>query len=129
MSALADILESFEDAPDEIRVVVLCHSALADVVIDEDELNGALRRAQLLLATGGDPRRPLELDGRAVTSLADDLDQADRRERLGERLAELVARPDRAPGCFDDTCGARRRPRARLARLRCGAARGRTRRP
>ena len=67
---------------------------MADVPVDEDELNGALRRAQLLLATGGDPRRPLELEGRAVRSLADDLDQPDRRERLVARLAELA--PDLA---------------------------------
>ena len=34
------------------------------------ELHAALRRAELLLAAGGDPRRPLELYGRAVTALA-----------------------------------------------------------
>ena len=34
------------------------------------EANGALRRAELLLAAGGDPRRGLELVGRAVTSVA-----------------------------------------------------------
>jgi hypothetical protein len=53
------------------------------VVLDEHELHGARRRALLLLATGGDPRRGLALDSRAVTALADDL--AD--ERGGEDLA------------------------------------------
>lgn len=43
------------------------------VELDGDELHAALRRALLLLATGGDPRRGLELEGRAVRSLADDL--------------------------------------------------------
>jgi len=90
LSALTDILESFEDAPIDIRIVVLCHCVAAEVAVDEDELNGALRRAQLLLATGGDPRRPLELDGRAVGSLADDLDAIERRHQLADLLAGLT---------------------------------------
>ena len=43
------------------------------VVFDEADLNGARRRAVLLLATGGDPRGGLALEGRAVTALAGDL--------------------------------------------------------
>ena len=45
------------------------------VEIDPEELNAALRRAELLLATGGDPRRSPELYGRAVIAIARDLDE------------------------------------------------------
>src|SRR5207244_7691813 len=47
----------------------------SEVALDPDELNGALRRAILLLATGGDPQRELALDSRAVVALADELDR------------------------------------------------------
>ena len=74
--------------------VALSYLVRDDVLLDEDELHGALRRAVLLLATGGDPRRGLDLDGRAVTALADDLDApAHRAELLAalEDVAELLA--------------------------------------
>lgn len=90
MSAPLEVLEQFEDVAEETRVVVLCHVVAGAVEIDEDELNGAIRRAQLLLATGGDPRRELELDGRAVVALADDLEAPGRREALRARLAPLA---------------------------------------
>jgi hypothetical protein len=49
----------------------------------------------LLLAAGGDPHRNLELDGRAVVALADDLDSAPRREELVSGLQAVVdAAPD-----------------------------------
>ena len=68
-----------------------CSASLAGrgVTLDEDDLRGALRRAELLLATGGDPRRPLELYGRAVTALAIDLDDPGARAQLGAGLSEL----------------------------------------
>lgn len=50
---------------------------------------GAVRRALLLLAAGGDPHRSLELDGRAVTALAADLDSPERRHALAAGLAAL----------------------------------------
>ena len=53
------------------------------------DLNAARRRAVLLLATGGDPRRGLDLDGRAVTALASDLDASSRRQLLERRLIAL----------------------------------------
>jgi len=59
--------------------------------IDEDELHGAVRRAVLLLAAGGDPQRELELDGRAVTALAAELDSPVRRASLTQWLAGLLA--------------------------------------
>jgi hypothetical protein len=50
----------------------------------------ALRRAMLLLAAGGDPRRGLEVDGRAVKALALDLHSDERRAALAAALDELV---------------------------------------
>mgnify|MGYP000928891388 CR=1 FL=1 len=97
MSVPVDVLAQFEDAADETRIVVLCHLASGAVAIDEDELNAAIRRAQLLLATGGDPRRELELDGRAVVSLADDLDEPERRSALSGRLRTIAAELDALP--------------------------------
>lgn len=91
MTVPNDVLVQFEDAPESIRVVVLCHLAIGGVTIAEDELNAAIRRAQLLLATGGDPRRELDVDGRAVVALADDLDLPERRNALRACLEELGA--------------------------------------
>ena len=69
---------------------MLCFFAGRQVVVDEDELNGAVRRAELLLAAGGDPRRRLDPFGRAATSLAEDLDTAERRAQLRAGLRALV---------------------------------------
>ena len=80
-----------EDPGADVALVYLVRD---DVLLDEDELHGALRRAVLLLATGGDPRRGLDIDGRAVTALADDLDApAHRAELLAalEDVADLLA--------------------------------------
>ena len=43
----------------------------------------------LLVAAGGDPHRTLDLDGRAVTALAAELDSDLHRKSLAERLAAL----------------------------------------
>jgi hypothetical protein len=59
------------------------------VELDPDELRGALRRALLLLAAGGDPRREPEPDGRAATALAAELDRPERRAQLEKALAAL----------------------------------------
>ncbi len=64
------------------------------VQIPEDEAAGAIRRAVLLLASGGDPHRALELDGRAVTSAAGDLDSPERRAALARGLAALRREAD-----------------------------------
>jgi len=69
---------------------MLCFVAGRAVPFEGRELNAALRRAELLLAAGGDPHRPLELYGRAVTALAGDLDEPHRREALGMGLAALA---------------------------------------
>lgn len=68
--------------------------AARDLVLDEDELPPAVRRAMLLLAAGGDPHRGLDLDGRAVTALAGELDRPERVATVERGLAEL--RPEAA---------------------------------
>jgi hypothetical protein len=52
----------------------------------------------LLLAADGDPNRGLELDGRAVTALAAELDQPERREALARSLEGLRAEATGLPG-------------------------------
>jgi hypothetical protein len=69
---------------------MLCYLAGRDVTLDPDDAGAALRRAQLLLASGGDPRRALVLEGRAVTALAVDVGTAERRSQLGGALGALA---------------------------------------
>lgn len=101
---------------EEMRVS-LAFVAGQGVAVDEEELRGALRRAMLLRATGGDPHRELELDEPSVTRFAEELDEPELREQLqagilslqalgeerpdvGEAIAELLANPDLAWHCF-----------------------------
>jgi hypothetical protein len=89
-----DWVPTLEQAPREEQMTILSFLAGREVGVDEQELNGAIRRAQLLQASGGDPRRPPELEGRAVTAVAADLDTPERRAALRaglERLAPLLA--------------------------------------
>lgn len=74
------------EVPLEASIAYLAAQA---VPFDEDELRGARRRALLVLAAGGDPRRELEVGGRAVSVLAADLDDEARRDRLGGALESL----------------------------------------
>src|SRR5437763_11559103 len=68
--------------------------AARDYEPDSARVAGAIRRAMLLLAAGGDPHRELELDGRAVTSLAAELDRPERRAQVSRGLEAL--RPEAA---------------------------------
>ena len=86
---MRELLEHLETAGGS-PAVALAYLAGQDIAVDEDELRGGLRRAELLLATGGDPRRELELDGRAVESLAADLDGPAARAELRAGLARLL---------------------------------------
>lgn len=74
-----------------VALVVLASVAGAAVELAEDERRGAARRALLLLTAGGDPSRGLDLDGRAVTALAADLDRPERRAALATGVAGLRA--------------------------------------
>jgi hypothetical protein len=71
---------------------VLAYLAGRAVELDEAELNGARRRALLLVAAGGDPRRELDVDDRAVKALAADLYDDERRAELGVAIDALVHR-------------------------------------
>ena len=88
---MREALEVLENGPSNSLLLGLAWLAGQEVELDPDELRGALRRAELLLAAGGDPRRDLELDGRAVTAVADDLDQPKARDQLDDALARLTA--------------------------------------
>lgn len=69
---------------------VLAYLAGQAVEIGEGELNGARRRALLIVAAGGDPHRDLEVDDRAVKSIAADLYTAERRDQLARAIDALV---------------------------------------
>jgi hypothetical protein len=87
------ILEELEPAlrewGDAQACAMLALVARERVSLPEDELRAALRRALLVLAAGGDPHRELELDGRGVTSFADDLESPERRAELEASLRAL----------------------------------------
>lgn len=87
---LRDWLRAAERADAEEQWTLLCYLAGREVALDEQEVNAALRRAELLLATGGDPRRRLELYGRAVSAVARDLDEPAARVQLQAGLAALA---------------------------------------
>ena len=80
-----------EAGPSNTLLLSLAWLAGQEVDLDPDEVKATLRRAELLLASGGDPRRELEVDGRAVTAVADDLDEPGARDRLEDSLARLTA--------------------------------------
>jgi hypothetical protein len=71
---------------------VLAYVAGREVTIDEAELNGARRRAVLLVAAGGDLHRELGVDDRAVKAIAADLYSEERRAQLARGLDALVLR-------------------------------------
>jgi hypothetical protein len=70
-------------------LVVLASVAGTGVAVDDAERLAAIRRAMLLLAAGGDPARGLDLNGRAVSALADDLRDVDRQIALESGVREL----------------------------------------
>ena len=94
--SLRATLEALEAQGDDPTPAV-AWLAVQGVEIDPDELHAARRRALLLLASGGDPRREVDLDSRAVGSLADDLDSPARRRALQVALAGLRAEADGLP--------------------------------
>jgi len=94
---LLEALEASGAAGDDL-LVPLAYLASRSVAQDEVELSAAVRRAELLLATGGDPRRPLDPDGRAVAALARDLDAPAARAELAAALTVLQADAEGLPG-------------------------------
>jgi len=75
----------------------LAYLAGHDLEHDADERYAAFRRAELLLATGGDPRRPIELTDRAVTTVASDLADPGSQETLRARLRALEPQAEGLP--------------------------------
>ena len=63
---IRDWVRSLERREPTEQWTMLCWLAGREIAIDEDELNGAVRRAELLLAAGGDPHRPLDPFGSSV---------------------------------------------------------------
>lgn len=94
---LAGLEQQLAQGPVPERWTMLAYVAGREIALGEEELNEAIRRAVLLLAAGGDPNRGLELDGRAVTALAEDLDEEDRREQLLRGVDELIGLAERLP--------------------------------
>ncbi len=97
---LADLERTLAEGDEDslaIAIVVLASVAGAEVRLDGEERAGAVRRALLLLAAGGDPTRGLDLGGRAVRALAADLDDPERREILASALARLASEAQGLP--------------------------------
>ena len=88
-----------DDRGDELAttLVVLASVAGQEVAIPDDEVHGASRRALLLLTAGGDPDRGLDLNGRAVGTLADEVRTVDRQLALERGLDELKAQAKGLP--------------------------------
>ena len=91
------LAESEETDALATALVVLASVAGEDVVVDEDERHGVCRRALFLLAAGGDPERGLDLHGRAVTAVADELRTVDRQLALEQGIADLRAQAKGLP--------------------------------
>ena len=89
---LVELERSLAGAEDDelaTALVVLAAMSGAAVYIGEAERRAATRRALLLLAAGGDPSRRLDLNGRAVTALAEELRDVDRQIALEHGIAQL----------------------------------------
>jgi hypothetical protein len=91
------LVESDETNALATALVVLAAVAGENVAVDEDERHGACRRAVFLLASGGDPERGLDLNGRAVTAVADELRTVDRQLALEQGIADLRAQAKGLP--------------------------------
>ena len=87
---MREVLELLEARGGDGLLFSLAWLAGQDLEHDPEELRATLRRAALLLATGGDPRREPTLDDRAVTSVAADLDAGATRERFEDALSALA---------------------------------------
>jgi hypothetical protein len=90
VEALIELLGRLEAGELGDPLPVLAYVAGQHVDLAEGELNEARRRAMLLLAAGGDPHRPLEVDDRAVKALAVDLHTDARGRELAAALDELA---------------------------------------
>ncbi len=90
--ALDELLQRVEAGELGDPLPVLAYVAGQGVELPDEHLNGARRRALLLLAAGGDPHRELGIDDRAVKALAADLYSESRRNALARAIDALVLR-------------------------------------
>ncbi len=97
MDPVDDLLAHLETGELGDPLPVLAYLAGSSIEIDDSELNGARRRALLLVAAGGDPHRELAVDDRAVKSIATDLFTTDRRAQLARGIDALVLRVRELP--------------------------------
>ena len=88
---------SLREASPDAAAATIALVAADQVDFDRTTLDAAVRRALLVLASGGDLRRELSLDDRAVTGLASDLEDPARRAELGAALQNLRAHTDDLP--------------------------------
>lgn len=109
-SSVRGLLELLEAGPRNTLLPGLAWLAGQDVEVDEEERHATTRRAELLLAAGGDPRRELELDGRAVTAVAEDLDEPGARDQLEDALAALVVASTGLPAVSEALAQLRAQP-------------------
>ena len=103
-------LEVLEDGSPDGLLLGLAWLAGQDVELDEDEVKAALRRAELLLAAGGDPHRELDFGGRAVSAVAADLDQPGARDAFEDALARLAAASEGLAAVSDGLARLRAQP-------------------
>jgi hypothetical protein len=103
-------LERLETLPPDTVAIGLAWLAGQEVALDPDEVKAAVRRAELLLAAGGDPRRELDLDGRAVEAVAADLDDETARGQLEDALARLAAATEGLAAVSDGLARLRAQP-------------------
>jgi hypothetical protein len=96
-----DALRTLDAAEPKEQWAMLCFLAGREVELDTAERDAAVRRAELLLAAGGDPRREPELYGRAVTGLAHDLDSPVARQQLRTGLERLQQGAEGLPGASE----------------------------
>ncbi len=89
---IADVLVRVDAGELGDPLPVLAYLAGQAVRLDDAELNGARRRALLLVAAGGDPHRELDVDDRAVKAVAVDLHTQERRDQLARSIDDLVLR-------------------------------------
>jgi hypothetical protein len=101
MDPVADLLARLERGELGNAEAVVAYLAGGEVGVPDAELSEARRRAVLLLAAGGDPRRELGVDERAVKALAVDLWSEERSERLLRGLDALALRARELPRVRD----------------------------
>jgi len=90
LRAALEQLEASAPAPNE-AAAVLGYAASVELALDDAALAGPLRRALLLLATGGDPHRELDPSGRAVQALAEELRELVPDDALARAYAHVRA--------------------------------------